>query len=301
MQKRIKKPSLLRLPDVFLPLALALCCALRPGSLTAINLYVAIFATGCLSLFASRGVCLAFARQPAIRHVRGSVKCALLLTLAGAALAVGAAALFFKGEWARMRPVIAAGCLLNIEHIFYEYMYAIGDRRSASLSRGITAILTLAGLLLAGSQPLWIVGTAGLSAIVALVISLVMGDGTRGRPDATVARVAPRAAIQTALYPVAALTAILLFHPVNYSFAFFAGLALYELCKTPFRRSAMEAKGFNRALLIVIGLCAPGTVLFAMGIIKDARLTILPATCAAVLIAAVCALGLYGNFRNSVE
>ena len=298
--KRISNIKMMRVADGFLPAAL-LIASLTSQNSPAFTLAICSLAVEALSLFSSHGVRIAFARQPVMRDVRGSVKCALLLTLAGAALAVGAAALFFKGEWARMRPVIAAGCLLNIEHIFYEYMYAIGDRRSASLSRGITAILTLAGLLLAGSQPLWIVGTAGLSAIVALVISLVMGDGTRGRPDATVARVAPRAAIQTALYPVAALTAILLFHPVNYSFAFFAGLALYELCKTPFRRSAMEAKCFNRALLIVIGLCALGTVLFAMGIIKDARLTILPATCAAVLIAAVCALGLYGNFRNSVE
>lgn len=293
--------SLLRLPDAFLPVALALCCALRPGGFLPLNLYVAWLAVCCLSLFACRGVRIAFARQPAIRHVRGSVKCALLMTLAGGALAVGAAALFFRGEWTRALPVIAAGWLLNIEHIFYEYMYAIGDRRSAALARGLTAIMTLAGLLLADSHPLWLVGAAGLCALVALVISLVMGDGARGRVDATVARIAPRAAIQTALYPAAALAAILLFHPVNYSFAFFAGLTLYELCKTPFRRSQMEAKSFNVALIFVIVICALGTAPFAAGVVKDARWAILPTTCAAVLIAAVCALGLYGNFRNSVE
>lgn len=301
MSRNNNHHSLLRLPDAILPAAVALCCALRPDSYLTINLYIAWFAVAFLSLFASRGVRIAFARQPAIRHVRGSVKCALLLTLAGGALAIGAAALWFKGEWSRALPVIAAGCLINIEHIFYEYMYAIGDRRSAALSQSITAILTLAGLLLADSQPLWLVGTAGLAALVSLVISFVMGDGVRGKLDATVARVAPRAALQTALFPAAALAAILLFHPVSYFFAFFAGLSLYEVCKTPFRRSEMEARGFNVALLVVIVICALGIVPFATGIIKDAQLTIIPVACASMMLAAICAFVLFGNIKKNIE
>ena len=293
--KRPARPRLLRVPDTLLPLALALGCALQPGGWLPVNLYVAQMAAMCLSLFACRGVRVAFAWQPAIRAVRGSVKCALLLTLAGRALAAGAVALYFKGEWTRALPVVAAGCLLNIEHIFYEYMYAINDRRSAAIARGLTAVLTLAGLLLADGQPLWLTGATAVSALVALVIALVMGDGTRGRLNAAVLRAAPRAAAQTALYPAVALAAILILKPERYALAFFVGLSLYELCKTPFRRSEMEAREFNRALLIVMGVCALGTAPLWLGLVIPAPLAEIPAVCAALLLAAVCALILFGN------
>ena len=298
--RKPKRPSLLRAPDAFFPLAMALCCALRPDRLSPVNLCVASLAVACLSLFASRGTRIAFARQPSIRHVRGSVKVALLLTLSGGALAAAGSALFLKGEWPLAGPMIAAVCLLNIEHIFYEYMYAIGDRNSARLARGLTAILTAAGLLLSTAQPLWLVGMTGLAALVALVIGLVMGDGGKGRPDATVLRVAPRAALQTALYPAAAMGAILLLRPERYAFAFFAGLALYELCKTPFRRSPAEARAFNRALLGIAAVCALGVAPFALGLVTYARFPDVPATCGAVLLAAACAFALFGNVKKDV-
>ena len=293
------KPSLLRLPDALLPAALLAYSALCPGDALAMRLYLAVFAVSLGSLFAARSARIAFARQPSMRDVRGSVKSALLMTLAGGGVAAGAAALARKGSLPDIWPLIAAGTLLNIEHIFYEYMYAIGDSRSAALSRGLTALFAFAGLLLSNGRALWLAGAAAISALVALVVALVMGDGARGRPNDAIFRAAPRAALQTALYP-AALAAVLLLRPARYSAAFFAGLALYELCKTPFRRTSMEARGFNRALLFIIVICALGTVPFAAGLITNARLSDVPVVCIAVLLAAVCALGLFGNI-NKIE
>lgn len=295
------KPSLLRLPDALLPTSLLAYSALCPGDALAMRLYLVMFAVSLGSLFAARGARIAFARQPSMRDVRGSVKSALLMSLAGGGVAAVAAALARKGCLPDIWPLIAAGTLLNIEHIFYEYMYAIGDSRSACLSRGLTALFAFAGLLLANGRALWLVGAAAISALVALVVALVMGDGARGRPNGAIFRAASRAALQTVLYPAAALAAVLLLRPARYSAAFFAGLTLYELCKTPFRRTSMEARGFNRALLFIIVICALGTVLFATGLITNARLSDVPVVCIAVLLAAACALGLFGNLKKNNE
>ncbi len=85
-----KSPNrrLTRISDAFLPAAMMVVSAL-PDSVVRfpadfpLLLFAAWFAVALFSLFASRGLRIAFARQPAIRRVRGSVKCSLLLTLAG--------------------------------------------------------------------------------------------------------------------------------------------------------------------------------------------------------------------------
>ena len=305
-----KKPMrLVRIPDAFLPAALAGASMIHPNSLSALQLAFASLIVAALSLFAGRGVRIAFARQPSIRHVRGSVKSALALTLLGDVLCCAAVYLFFRQRMASILPLIAAGGLLNIEHVFYEYMYAIGDKRSAALSRGLTALFMLAGLLLAGgdlSRPLWPVVMAGLSALAALVVSLVMGDGARGKPNAAVLRVAPIAALQTALYPAAALALHFALHTDRVGMPFFAGLTLYELCKTPFRRSPSESRPFNRALLIVCGAAALlWALLTQTGLLPMlekkcppalmALVGQLPSACVLLAVAALCALALFGN------
>ena len=305
-----RQMRLVRVPDAFLPAALAVAAFLRPAGSAAIELYIATFIVSALSLFASRGIRIAFAQQPAIRHVRGSVKCALLATLIGGGIAAGVFALFKPLNIPDPLPLILSGCLLNIEHVFYEYMYAIGDRRSAALARGLTALFTLAGLLLysAGSTlyPLRLAGMTALAVLVSLVISLVMGDGARGRLDASVLRCAPRSALQTALYPAAALGLFFLFNIDRVGLPFFAGLTLYELCKTPFRRSPLESRPFNRSLLIVCA--AAGLVWLAAALIplKTAGAEnplfelwrMLPNACAMVLTAAACAFALFGNIHG---
>ncbi|MBR1820179.1 MAG: hypothetical protein IJ769_01005 [Clostridia bacterium] len=313
MTQAKKGLRLVRVPDAFLPTALAISSVLRRSSNTALELYIAWFAVACLSLFASRGIRIAFARQPAIRHVRGSVKCALLITLAGGGVLVAALLLLGPERNPDPLPLVVAGCLLNIEHIFYEYMYAIGDGHSAALSRGLTALFTLVGLMLYETSqafyPLRLVGMTALSALVSLIIGLVMGDGSKGRLDSTVIRCAPRAALQTAFYPAAAVALVLICDFNHYSFAFFVGLALYELCKTPFRRSPLEARPYNKSLLIICS--AAGLLCFASALIPFTASGVenlwtwlwraLPATCAMLIAAALCAFALFGNIQGKAE
>ncbi len=292
-----QRPRLARMPDAFLPAALAAFCVLRPGDLSGLKLYVAGLYLSAFSLFAGRATRLAFAELPAIRRVRGSVKSALLLTLSGAAILAGVTRLVGQPEPA-LYARIAAAALLNIEHIFYEYMYAIGDRRSAAMSRGLTALFTLAGLLLSDGEARWLAVMAALSALSALAVALVMGDGARGRPNTAVLRCAPRAALQTALYPAAALAVVAGFRLNCGPAPFFAGLSLYELCRTPFRRSPPEARPLNRALMIVCAVAALGLVPFATGFFPGEAgfpPSDVPFALGALILASICAFALFGN------
>ncbi len=306
---RRKHPRLARVADAFLPLALMTAATLNPRDHLSLKLYGAMTAVSALSLFAGRAVRIAFAAQPTVRLVRGSVKCAILLTFIGSILLFGLTRLLTDVDTAAL-PVIAAGGLLNIEHIFYEYMYAIGDCHSARLSRGLTSLFVLVGLVIDGddSRTLCLAGTAGLSALVALVVGLVMGDGIRGRPNAAVIRSAPRAALQTLLYPAAALSASLLLRVPPRGAAFFAGLTLCELCRTPFRRSPAEAVRFNRALAIVIAAAALLWLALNWRIGSHSIPEMLPwrlpeeaisSICAMLITAALCSLVLFGNLRGT--
>lgn len=307
MKRQPRQPRLARVPDIFLPAALALSAGPEPAG--ALSLYVAALAVAACSLFASRSARLAFARQPAIRSVRGSVKVALLLTLLGGAILCVLWAALFKA-WRPDAPVwIAAGCFLNIEHIFYEYMYAIGDRRSASLSRGLTALFALTGVLLAQTQPAFLVVMTGLAALVSAVVSLVMGDGARGKPNAAVLRLSPRAAVQTLLYPTAAAALVFFAHLDARPSAFFVGLTLFEGCRTPFRRSPQEARSLHRTLMIacsaavLIGLAAELAV-NAPERTKIAAVRCLegiPAASILLLTAALCLIVLFGNVSKNTD
>lgn len=315
-----KSPNsrLTRISDAFLPAAMMVVSAL-PDSVVRfpadfpLLLFAAWFAVALFSLFASRGLRIAFARQPAIRRVRGSVKCSLLLTLAGGAIAAGASRLIPGLDGTAVLPLVAAGCLMNIEHIFYEYMYAIGDCRSATLSRGLSTLFIAAGMMLESPETSafrpFLVGAAALSALVAFVISLTLGDGARGKTNGELIRCAPSAALQTSLYPAAAAAFYFLFKPEHFSLPFFAGLTLYELCRTPFRRSPSESRAFNKALLIAgIAAALVGILFYINGSgiqgMKGAASAFykfveeIPTICAMVFAAAACGFALYGNIRK---
>ena len=159
----------------------------------------------------------------------------------------------------------------------------------------------LTGLLLAGDRggaAPWIPATTGISALVAVVISAVMGDGLKGKISAQPIRCAPRAALQSALYPLAAAALIWWIHPGKFIPGFFAGLALFALCRTPFRRSPSEARPLNLALLAVAGIAAAAwavTVqIIKLYVLSDA----VPMACAMLLAAALCAFALFGNIRR---
>ena len=307
--KKRKSPSVTRFSDALLPGSL-LIAALLGREAVALCLFTALYAVKLCSLAAADGLRAAFARQPSMRYVQGSALLALLLQIPGAAVAALISRL--SGLNASYLPFIACGLLLNIEHVFYEYLFAAGDGRSATLCRGITALLTLAGLLLCAPpaaktfpvgeyEAVFLLIPCAASALVGLSISLASGGRLRPKLNAEVLRRAPASLLRTLLFPALAIIALALLKPEPFTaLPLFAGLTLYAPCCAPFRRTPSESAGMNRLLLAVCGaavICAVIRGLTSAFSPNDDILLV----CGGILLAALCAFALFGNARKTRE
>ena len=314
MQKRkyimnIKKTPgarLLRLSDLFLPAAFLAASLLGRGE-AALGLFVALYATKLCALASADGLRAAFATQPSMKYVQGSALVALVAQLPGAALA--ALLLYLIPGTRVLLPLVPCGMLLNIEHVFYEYLCAVGDKNSAAFSRCITAVLALLGMLLCmpprhdtfglvSIDPAWPLVTCGLSALVGLFISASLGGKFHPVPNFQVFRLAPIAMLQAVLCPALTLVALALLWPATFTPApAFAGLMLYEACRTPFRRASLESRGMNRLLLIVGSTALLGFIAFRF-LVKTPASDVVAMTCASLLIAALCVFGMFGSIPS---
>ena len=295
--------KLIRYPDAFLPIALLAACLLGK-EYSALLLFLCAFSGRLCALASANGLRIAFARQPSMRYVQGSALTALCLQPAGGLIC----GLMSRFVFHLNVPVVffVSGILLNIEHVFYEYICATGDRDSAMQCRLLTSVMALLSIMLSSPptsgmslpsdfEPLWLIAPTCVSVLVALLISRVMGGSFRPRMNDELFRVAPLALLQTALYPALALAGLWLMRPHVYTAApLFAGLALYELFRTPFRRAPIESGPMNRALLLCCAVASACAVVyyFAFSGMSDPRL---PLSCAAIVLASVCAFALYGN------
>ncbi len=301
--KRNPSRRLLRLSDVFLPLAL-LAASLMGRGAAALLLFLALYAVKICALATADSLRAAFATQPSMKYVQGSALVALTCQLPGAALA--ALLLYFIPHTRPLLPLVPCGLLLNIEHVFYEYLFAVGDKNSALTARCFTAALTLLGLLLcmpsrqdavttAAVDPSWPLITCGLSALISLFISFSLGGRFQPVPNGEVLRRAPLTMLQAVFCPALTLSVLILLWPGNFTPApLFAGLALYEACRTPFRRSPMESAPMNR-LLLVVGLLALLLLIVFHFLVKIPLSEPIAMTGAALLIAALCAFGMFGS------
>jgi len=297
---------LLRPSDLFLPLALLAACLPGRGA-AALGLFVALYAVKLCALATSDGLRAAFATQPSMKYVQGSTLVALGCQLPGAALS--ALILHLIPGTRLLLPLVPCGLLLNIEHVFYEYLCAVGDRKSATACRCLTAVLVLLGLILcmqpqpdlnplSAVNPGWLLVTCGLSALIGLFISLSLGGRFQPVPNPEVLRRAPLSMLHAGLYPALALPALALLWPGRFTPApLFAGLLLYEACRTPFRRSPLESRPMNRLLLAVGGIALLGLVVFQF-LVKTPVSESISMTFAAFLIAALCAFGLFGSLTR---
>lgn len=293
----------MRISDLFLPMAF-LAVSLLERSEAAFGLFVAFCATKIGSLATSDGLRAAFATQPSMKYVQGSAIIALILQIPGAALAL--LALWLIPDTKLLLPLIPCGMLLNIEHVFYEYLCAVGDKNSAAFSRCITAVLVLLGMLLCtpprhgtfglvSIDSTWPLITCGLSALVGLFISASLGGKFNPVPNFQVFRFAPIAMLQAALCPALTLLTLALLWPANFMPApAFVGLMLYEACRTPFRRAPLESRGMNRLLLIVGSATLIGFIAFRF-LVKIPVSDVIAMTCVSLLIAALCAFGMFGS------
>ena len=310
MKKINSKMWLMRPADGFLPLAFLVAAALG-HSTAAEQTFINMLFPALFALASARGLRLAFAEQPSMRRVAGSVKLALPLQLVGALAFFVVDLLRNQGRIVTVSFLyIAAGMLLNIEHVFYEYLYATGDAASATRLRTITATLTCAGIMMtteAGGGPLphnlqWLIGAAALSAGLGAFIGRSIGGRMKGKFNNRVLKCAPMAMVQSAVYPVMWLLALMLLRPIMFqsltAVPFFLGLMVYELSRSPFRRSHMEAKGFNIAMLVTVLV---GAVMIALHFVPSAQAVFgswgheIPAAGVMLVAAAVCGFGMYGN------
>lgn len=304
--KRMKKASLFRVSNGFLPAALfAAVCVGR--NIPAHDLFLSIYLVRFLGLSTACALPPAYALQPSMRYVQGSTLIALAMQLIGAAIALPIIHVLKLFE--HIYLLIACGLLLNIEHVFYEYLYAVGDGSSALLCRSITAVLVFTGLALSsppgvisGYEAMWPMITCGLSAAVGLVISIGIGGRINPKFNLQLFKSIPVAMLQACLYPAIGVS-ILLFSGLKTAtwLPLYVGLILYELCRTPFRRSPSEARPLNRALLIVCAAAVLGLLPFALGKTLSADISLsgdIPYALCALILAALCSFGLYGNIER---
>lgn len=319
MKKRIAQwARLLRPTDGLLPLVFILVSALGRSSV-AERVYLSTLFPALFALASARGLRIAFSEQPSMRRVAGSVKLALALQFIGALAFLVIDLIRNRGQFVLSNALfIAVGMLLNIEHVFYEYLFATGDDASAVRVRVITAALTAAGIMMAspasggGALPYaleWLLGCAAMAAVVSAVIGRGVGGRLKGRVNNRVLKCAPLAIVQSAIYPLVWMLALLLLRPVMFdgitAVPFFAGLMVYELSRAPFRRDGRESKGFNIAMLIValigIGLASiyyvPAAQDFLLNYIGKWSHEI-PAAGVMIAAAAVCSFGMYGGIGS---
>lgn len=298
---RLFKPSDMLLPAAFL------CAAVLGRGNIALSLFIALYASRLCALSASVALRSAFARQPSMRYVQGSALLALLLQLPGTALAALFLNFLPQYEISSFYPFLLCGLLLNIEHVFYEYLFAAGDTASATLCRAVTSVLTLTGLLLCAPSgggslapsrlnTVWPLLACGLSALVGLCISLALGGPLRPKMNVEVLRRAPLSMLQTVLYPASVLLALRLALPAVFvAIPLFVGWTIFEPWRSPFRRAPLESRGMNRALLIVSAVAAFGGMLSGFALPASVA-PLATATCGAILLAALCAFALFGSF-----
>lgn len=301
------KMRMVRPSDAFLPAGLALTSALGRSDAT-LRLFQFLLLTRLFSLATAPGLRQAFSLQPSMRKARGSVKTALVMQIAGpVGASVAVLALKHGALPIHLLLFIASGFLLNVEHVFYEYLFSTGDGLSSTVLRSITAALASGGLMLSGEGLLpmgleWLCGGTLIAAILSAVVGIVIGGGLRGRLNNQVFKCAPASMLQTSIYPLSWLLLSRLI-PVAPSTAipFFAGLTLYDLCRSPFRRAPSESSVMNRILLII---CSVSLILIGLCILPTTSSLSLPmydiaAFGTALILAALCGFALYGTIKKN--
>lgn len=305
-RNKLFKLNLFRPSDLFLPSAFLAAALLGRGT-AALCLFICLYAVKLCSVCAADSLPAAFASQPSVKYVQGSAITALIVQFPGAILS---ALIFNMIPVTRpLLPLVPCGMLLNIEHVFYNYLFAVGDSKSACFSRCITAVMALLGMLLCqprshimlnpvNIEAVWPLITSGLAALIGLFLSMTLGGKLRPVLNAEVFRRAPLSMLQTALCPALTIAALAALWPANFTPApVFAGWALYEACRTPFRRTALESRFMNR-LLCAVGVAATtGCAVFQLWNIKPLS-DYIQMTCAALLIAALCAFAMFGSIPN---
>lgn len=279
MKNRLMRPSAALFP-------LVLFAAERlTGDITALVLLLLYFVLQFLSLCAVDAYRNAAAREPGPRKADkrfwGS------FTMLVFAMIIAAGFYVWLNDEDMLANILFAGIpwLVLIEQLFEERLFTLNRRSDGNLLSLIANGLLFAGLMLDGTngvpkpfEVFYTLAAAGLGAVIAILTSLVI---TPPRGFSLIPRnigFAPKAMMQTLLYPAAVFT-LARFIPISAN-CFFAGFVLWRLSRTVCRRSNDESRPLN---LLLIAVCA--LITGAAGFIPA---LLDPAICC--LIALVCAM-----------
>lgn len=298
MRKRIKKRKLLlmRPTDVLLPMALLTSDMLGPVTLRG-WIFAGWLSVRLFALFSADSVRMAYGTQPGMRQVMGSTTLALLMQIAGAAIAAGLYAFVFHGITPFTLAIIGIGLMLNIEHVFYEFINAEGDRYSGVICSILTVMLFITGIFLEnGGVPTITLILTGISCFISMLVAVISSGFRPSRLNSGVFRHTLRAMIYGLAYPLFFITVLYaLDTAIDNEFmeridesgkkwietglrcGFFAGYMLLTLFRTPFRRSNAECRALWPALIGTSTICialsvacsvisaVPDTVFYSVG------------------------------------
>lgn len=166
---------------------------------------------------------------------------------------------------------VLAAWLVIIEQLFEERLCTLNRKSDGSLLSLIANGLLFTGLMLDASGGLivkcelfYTLAAAGVGAAIAVLSSLVIAPAKGFSLLPRNLGFAPKACAQVLLYPAAFLAAYALKKPLEPSvWGFFAGYALWRLCRTVCRRSADESRPLN---LMLMAVCAVAVAVLPLSV-----------------------------------
>ena len=251
MNQILSRPSAALFP------AVCLIAALMGNTESVFLLLTFYFTLQLLTLCALDAFRNAAAREPGIRRVDMRFGGAIAQILIGGAIFAAGLGCMPKPTDADsfslaavILPAIASGCII-IEQTFEERMFALSRPMDGALLAVIANLLMAIGLFIPGKGEIVLAASAGLGALIALIASLFIAPFRSFSMLPRNYGFAPKAALQTLLYPAAA-AALMNVLSMDLTHAL-AGWVLWRLSRTTCRRSHDESRPMN---LLLIALCA---------------------------------------------
>ena len=233
------KNRLIRPASALFPASMAVCCAFMPDF--TLRILLAYLAITLLSLCSAEAFRNAATREPSPRRVDrrffGGLTMILLSTVIVSLICVS------LGRWSTMYLAVLAGFALNIEQMFEERSYALGNAIDAPLMALVCALLTVGGALT--KQEMFVSLALVAAALFALLLSLLRTQPQCFDPLPRNLGFFPKAALQSLLYPLVCI-GLYLYNPGEKTLtAALIGGVLWRTARTPCRRTADEARQFN--------------------------------------------------------
>jgi len=318
MKKRIKRRRfyLIRPADALLPLSFLASELFGPPHLKG-WLFAAWLSVRVCALFSADSLRMAYATQPGFRQVRGSTTLALLMQFIGAGVAAGVYTLIFHGITGFTLAIIGIGLALNIEYVFSEYLRSEGDAYNANLITGLTAALLFAGTMLERvGIPLVTLCVAWGACLISAVLAACAGGYRPAKINVAVLKHAPRAMMYGLAYP-ALIIAVQLglsrsqlipemqesaceWMKMGMMAGFYAGLAVIQTVRTPFRRSSFESRTIVPVLIAAAAIiCGAWAILYFAGFSPVYVVAAASAFMLCMLCAVVISMALWGNLTRT--